>query len=290
MPANKDDFYKRAARYLAGTAKSLKVNSVVHVEDVDDIDFWRMLLAKYRPGRYKFYPATVNENGNLSTGCTQCLKYKDNLNQRFFICIDSDLRYLLGEDISVEKGILQTYTYSWENHYAFSSRLQVSFESHTGRNDFNFVAFLSNYSAIIYESLLFMLYQERKGLKDFGRDAFKRCISLQYQKDDELDNGSKLLRRLKMLLQNAVADWKDKTDFCLENEMEQYSRFGLQKENAYLYVRGHCLYNYLVSIGKKLCEGTGVDFEQNILKESLAYEEYQEISKIQNDICKLNEL
>ena len=31
---------------------------------------------------------------------------------------------------------------------------------------------LSNYSAIIYESLLFMLYEERKGLKDFGRDAF----------------------------------------------------------------------------------------------------------------------
>ena len=53
---------------------------------------------------------------------------------------------------------------------------------------------LSNYSEIIYESLLFILYEERKGLKDFGRDAFKRFISLQYQKDDELDNGSKLLR------------------------------------------------------------------------------------------------
>ena len=44
MPANKDDFYERAARYLAGTAKSLKVNSVVHVEDVDDIDFWLSLI------------------------------------------------------------------------------------------------------------------------------------------------------------------------------------------------------------------------------------------------------
>lgn len=52
----------------------------------------------------------------------------------------------------------------------------------------------------------------------------------------------------------------------MADESVYYETKGLRKENVYLYVRGHCLYNSLVSIGKKLCEGTGMDFEQNILK------------------------
>lgn len=99
---------------MAASTLMYGVDSIVHVEDKDDIWFWQQLLAKYRGGRYKFKPATINEKGNRNTGCTQCLKYKGFLSQKFFICIDSDLRYLLEEGISAEDGILQTYTYSWE--------------------------------------------------------------------------------------------------------------------------------------------------------------------------------
>jgi len=124
MNAGKKAFYEVTARRLAASALIYGVDSVVHVEDREDIGFWEQLLSKYRAGRYKFMPATTNEKGNRNAGCTQCLKYEDFFSQKFFICIDSDLRYLLEkEGITASKGILQTYTYSWENHYAFASAL-----------------------------------------------------------------------------------------------------------------------------------------------------------------------
>lgn len=75
--------------------------------------------------------------------------------------------------------------------------------------------------------------------------------------------------------------------FDFNAERERYAALGLHETNAYLYVRGHDLYNSLVSIGRKLCEGTGIDFEQNIMKSVLAFDQYDEITKIKTDIVKL---
>lgn len=291
MDADKENFYESTAKRMAASTVFYRVDSVVHVEDIDDIWFWQQFLTKYRPGRYKFYPATTNEKGNRVTGCTQCLKYKDFLSQKFFICIDSDLRYLLDEEISAENGILQTYTYSWENHCGFAERLQAKFDELTGRGDrFDFVAFLQRYSEIVYEPFLIMLYQERNGHTEFGRDAFRRLISLIYRKGDEVNNGEQFLERLDAGIKEALAGIGDIDGFNLRAESEHYALKGLDRNNACLYVRGHCLYNALVSIGKKLCEGTGVDFEQNILKSELAFERYDAISRIKSDIGKLNNL
>lgn len=285
MDADKRAFYEAAARGMAASTLMYGVDSIVHVEDKDDIWFWQQLLAKYRGGRYKFKPATINEKGNRNTGCTQCLKYKGFLSQKFFICIDSDLRYLLEEGISSEDGILQTYTYSWENHCVFASQLQQTFDKYTHKGaEFDFSVFLSGYSEVVYESFLLMLYQVKNGLTEFDRDKFKNVISLQYRQGDEKNNGKQFLDRLSSDLQTAIKNIKNTCGFNRTDESVYYEAKGLRKENVYLYVRGHCLYNSLVSIGKKLCEGTGLDFEQNILKNTLAFEQYDAISRIKADI------
>lgn len=287
MAVNKEEYFKVAAKGLTASTKLYKVDSIVHVEDEDDIWFWEQLLSKYRPGKYKFKPATTNEKGQRTTGCTQCLKYRNHLSQSFFICIDSDLRYLLNEDISATNGILQTYTYSWENHCAFASALQDSFEMHVNK-DFNFKTFLLQYSTIMYKPFLLMLYLMKNDLPGFGREAFKQCISIQYRKEDEMNNGKAFLERLAARLAEATKDIIDGCVFDLEQESCFYAVLGLREENAYLYVRGHCLYNSLISIGTKLCENAGVDFQQNILKSSLAFDKYDEISRIKTDIHMLN--
>lgn len=285
-------FYEIAAKRFAASTLLYGVDSVVHVEDRDDIWFWQQLLSKYRMGRYKFLSATVNEKGNRNTGCTHCLKYKDFLSQKFFICIDSDFRYLLEEDgISAENGILQTYTYSWENHCAFADRLQQTFEEFTHvKIKFDFRVFLRRYAEIVYEAFLLMLYQERNGLMEFTREKFKFCISQQYRQGDEKDNGALFLQRMALVVESAINDIKTLYGFDFVEESKCYAAKGVQKENVYLYVRGHCLYNSLVSIGKKLCEGTGVDFEQNVLKNTLSYEQYDAISSIKTDIGILNSI
>lgn len=285
MDADKRAFYEAAAGGMAASTLMYGVDSIVHVEDKDDIWFWQQLLAKYRAGRYKFKPATTNEKGNRNTGCTQCLKYRGFLSQKFFVCIDSDLRYLLDEAISAEDGILQTYTYSWENHCAFASQLQQTFDKYTHKGkEFDFSVFLSGYSEVVYEAFLLMLYQLKNGLTEFDRDKFRTIISLQYRRGDEKNNGKQFLDRLSLDLQTATKNIKDTCGFNMADESVYYETKGLRKENVYLYVRGHCLYNSLVSIGKKLCEGTGMDFEQNILKNALAFEQYDAISRIKADI------
>ena len=285
MDADKRAFYEAAARGMAASTLMYGVDSIVHVEDKDDIWFWQQLLAKYRAGRYKFKPATTNVKGNRNTGCTQCLKYRGFLSQKFFVCIDSDLRYLLDEAISAEDGILQTYTYSWENHCAFASQLQQTFDKYTHKGkEFDFSVFLSGYSEVVYKAFLLMLYQLKNGLTEFDRDKFRTIISLQYRRGDEKNNGKQFLDRLSLDLQTATKNIKDTCGFNMADESVYYETKGLRKENVYLYVRGHCLYNSLVSIGKKLCEGTGMDFEQNILKNALAFEQYDAISRIKADI------
>lgn len=103
-----------------------------------------------------------------------------------------------------------------------------------------------------------------------------------------MNNGKAFLERLSARLAEATKDIIDGCGFDLEQESCFYAVLGLREENAYLHVRGHCLYNSLVSIGTKLCENTGVDFEQNILKSSLAFDKYDEISRIKTDIHMLN--
>ncbi|MDE6300323.1 MAG: DUF4435 domain-containing protein [Muribaculaceae bacterium] len=289
MSPEKYRFYQSAARRHAASTLLYKVDSVVHVEDRDDIDFWKMIFDKYRPVSYKFLPGSNNADGKRASGCEQCLNYKDFLCQRFFICIDSDLRYLLDENLKAEDGVLQTYTYSWENHCCFAEKLQNEFSAQTERGHiFDFVEFLQKYSEIVYIPFLIMLYHERNRIPGFDRERFKQIISLQYQRGDEKDNGKQLLERLSAGLHAACEPVIEELDIDVHAEIRKYEAKGVTRDTVYLYVRGHCLYNLLTSLGKKLCSGTGVDFEHNILKPTLAFERYDAIQKIRRDIAILN--
>lgn len=118
----------------------------------------------------------------------------------------------------------------------------------------------------------------------------KKCGDGKYRQGDELNNGSTFLERLSVSLKEATKDMIYNCGFDFEEESAFYATRGIQKSNTYLYVRGHCLYNSLISIGTKLCEGIGVDFEQYILKSALAFGQYNEILKIKADVGKLNAL
>ena len=289
MAANRERFFEDAAKRFAASTRLYRIDAFVHVENTDDIWFWKQLLLKYRPGSYRFLPTTRNERGNNTSGCTQCLKYRRYLSQRFFICIDSDLRYLQGEHISASNGILQTYTYSWENHCAHN----IQHHSHpaTGKKrHFDFAAFLRSYASIVYKPFLFMLSQERQRLKTFDHTDFRRCITLQYHRGDEQDNGAPLLEQLSRQLRDATREAERNASFRYKEEALRYERLGVKKENVYFFVRGHCLYNTLVSIGTRACLVKGSDFKTNFLRTPLAFGEYKEIDRIREDILALKHL
>ena len=110
------EYYAAAAKRFALDAKMFRCRAAVHVENKDDIGFWNTVLKHFVPeGRFHFIAGSRNEYGRETFGVTQCLKYFDFLSPGFFICIDSDYRYLLGErQINAGHFVLQTYTYSFE--------------------------------------------------------------------------------------------------------------------------------------------------------------------------------
>ena len=58
----------------------------------------------------------------------------------------------------------------------------------------------------------------------------------------------------------------------------------LKKEEAYLHIQGHQIYNLILHIGTLLCKGTGVAFKTDILDKASPINGYSEIENLQTDL------
>ena len=252
--------------------------STVHLEDKQDEYFWDILLQKYRPGTY--YYVYHSKRSNIPGGCKECLKYKEFLSKRFFICIDSDLRYLLKEkDINAKNFILQTYTYSWENHFCLAYKLQQTLQLKLPfiAQRFNFESFLSKLSAAIHENFLHFLIMNKRGFNNFSINKFMKLFPQTYTQSELEENGKIFISKIKMG-KTAYVD-------CLEKEY--YTRLGINEKNTYLHIRGHYLYHLVIFIGKYLCRKEDCNFEKDILLADLQTSGYWQMDKIKEDIKQL---
>ena len=162
IPLTKEEHYRNLAIDFKGQARLRRCDAAVHVEAEQDMHFWRSILYHFAPGkRYHFISHSRSWSGSESSGVTQCLNFLPYLNKEFFICIDSDYRYIQQEkDIDIHHFIFQTYTYSIENHYCAAPGLDWVCEQSCGViNDiFDFNLFLRRYSETIYELFMWQLY------------------------------------------------------------------------------------------------------------------------------------
>ena len=267
-----------------------KFKSCVHLENEEDELFWNTMLQKHRPGEYYYIYYSKNDNGNDTRGCAQCLKYKGLLSKNFFICIDSDLRYLRGENgIDATHFILQTYCYSWENHYCYADRLQQAFANKSPQavRQFNYTLFLSAYSSAIYEIFLMFLALDRKGIKGFSGKDLCQLLPQQCNSNQLTDNGASLIHSMKEEISKCLTSLKAEHGIDLEAEKTYYERLGLKEENAYLHIRGHHLYNLIRNIGRQLCRKENINFENEILFDKTPTQGYWEIECVGKDIALL---
>ena len=144
--------------------------------------FWDTMLQECRPGKYNYIYFSKSELGNDSKGCKQCLKYKIIFPVNFFICIDSDLRHLSREQgIDSAHFILQTYSYSWENHYCYAEKLENSWKANVRRKRrvFSFLYFINEFSVChLYKFPASSDNEESEGFKeDFSFKAFWMNLS-----------------------------------------------------------------------------------------------------------------
>ncbi len=281
------DIYQEQARYFANVPLMQSgVVASVHLEDGDDKGFWNAMLQARHPGRYYFITHSRSPKGYDTKGCEQCLKYRSYLSKRFFICIDSDMRYLLQEpNLDAANFICQTYTYSWENHYCEASALQQRFEKQCPNKaaTFDFSIFLAELSKTLYKPLLLLLYCLKNDKPDFNLRVFSSCLPNQCKRVELAKNGKSLIERItKNFEQYLNSQFAKSIDFGAESSY--CNALNVNEENAYLHVRGHNVFDLVVYIGDLLCRGTSVSFKNDVLTNDLSLQEYWQIKEIASDI------
>lgn len=253
------------------------VTAVIHVENKADESFWNTQLQSIKPGHYHFVSYSKNDDGHDVSGCEQCLKYRPYLNRNFFICIDSDLRLLTGEQgLNPSNFIAQTYTYSWENHLCETKHLQQKSIFHLENLEFSFVTFLEELSRILYRPLLYLVYHQIHGSSHlWNLKKFNQCIYLQPCSDDLKENGKRYLLKVKNYFDQSISTLNFQDDFVSQ---------GLTPENAYLHIQGHQLYKLIIHIGSILTKGKRIAFKSKILDQNIPTSGYPEIDNLQSDL------
>jgi hypothetical protein len=271
------DWIEKQARFYTNLAKTPHCQAVVHLEGEDDETFWNYQLQSVCPGRYRFIYHSKSNSGKETTGCEQCLRFRPYLSKHFFICIDSDLRLLRGEkNLDVHQYIIQTYTYSWENHLCEGYHLQKCLEKYESIN-FDIENFLQKFSQIVYKPLLYLIGYSADSETNqlWNISKFNACIPLQPKRIDLRNNGSSYLLAMKLLF--------DKALLGLNSNMLQ-SIDSLTETNAYLHIQGHQLYKLILHIGTMLCSNAGVAFRTEVLDKNVCTEGYHEIEALQADL------
>ena len=311
LVATREVHYSNAAKRFALDAKMFRCRAAVHVENKDDIAFWSAVLKHFRPeDKFHFIAGSRNEYGHETCGVTQCLKYFDYLSPDFFICIDSDYRYLLREKkMDIRHYVMQTYTYSFENHHCFADGLDdvCSRVTHLKNNVFNFRHFLKEFSNILYDLFIWHLYFQNADPIRFSQMEFDGYITLSSSRSFPLvyDNGARALDELRNRVER-------KTGFLgrrfpnadLERVRQRYLQLGLTPDNVYFFIRGHNLYDLITFVCKEVCKAilraekrnrevtremiselyrnrNNLDYQ---LRQNIKYGAYLPIRKIEEDI------
>ena len=296
----KHRFYEIASRRFKAELKLYGATAAIHLENKNDEVFWGKVLRHIYPqGKFRFISSSRSHTGNITCGCTQCLQYLDFLDEKFWIAIDSDYRYLDEQPfMRPENYVLQTYTYSFENHFCFAANLNLALQKavYPHSVDFDFSIFVKEYSRIIYPMMVWQLYLNDIDREAFPQSVFHRMLSVNVPMQFWKNNGEAVLNILRdrsRRFQKSMARRYPDADYTWHEA--RCNELGVHRDNCYLFVRGHNLYDLLVFMGKSLVSHARSTMEgitskksfEYYLTSNLCFGEYPEIEKIANDVRKV---
>lgn len=243
----------------------------VMVEDEIDVVIWHRILTHFAPKlNFDVHPYSYDSDIK-GKGKAQILAQANQFGRYFIGCVDSDYDWILkhqtvfGNIINITPYILQTYAYSVENLaaqpyaivdcmlecYLHSCELLRHLDS-----DYN--TFLLSLSKDVYDILIWHLTmiekQEHLNQIPTGRDF----IFGNNHYSDILGNHtmpigakhkailSRFSNRTRELAQHYAVEYPQLLLSYSELKETLYNECNLSPENAYLYVRGHNLYDFLL--------------------------------------------
>lgn len=249
--------YMAAASRLTAAHLGGRQRIVAYVESYDDVLFWNNLLREVEGTRYRF-DVMLPSRQNLSKGKKAAIMNSlgNQLGSYMIACVDADYDYVLQDTtpqshfVNRHPYIFHTYAYSIENLQCYAPALQAVcvMASLNDEDIFDFERFIAAYSEIIWPLLVWNIWCYRHGQhKHFDLGAFARTIQLgqvaiaQIAQDLEYVQRqvNKRIAQLQRLFPQAKKDYK-----ALTAELES---LGLTPSTAYLYMRGHDLFDQLVA-------------------------------------------
>ena len=272
---------------------------MVYVENEDDIPFWRGVFEKYAP---QLHFKISFPSYNLARGKEEILKIQ--AGEYLLLCVDSDYDYLLQDATDVSKRIneddyiFQTYTYSIENYkcYAESLREVCVSSSLNDRELFDLVEFMRLYSNIIYELFLYSYEFEKQGDNSFSRDDFCKAIKI-LEKVNINEQGKQAIDGLVNSVNYQLEILKtNHPEINIDSIAKELAVLGVNKDNTYLFVKGHVIYDnvvlrFLKPLDKllkseKIQEFKSHSSDKTILTNKI--KQYQEQQTPIEDVLKLN--
>lgn len=279
-------FEEAVARNISAGTILARYDICFRVEDAVDIRFWQSVLASRTKGKkVKFFPF-VQKGGKRITGKSYIMKQIAMASANYIMCVDSDFDYLLQRPgFDAGHYILQTYTYSWENHYCWHDNLQAIWLKWQKNMMFDFSVFLPALGTVLYDALVMLLTKKR--LRHGGLTLTSVCNILdriQGNRKELLENnGELLLGEIEKDYHTLLNNISTEDEAELNTTRKLLSNAGMTPTNAYLYMQGHSVYNLVCRIGKALMNDES--FEHQILIPSFSCTaDYPELMKIKEDI------
>lgn len=175
--------YEDIANRMKEDAFHANCNISVLVEDIYDEDFWRFIIENTKPNlRNKIYfPSYMNKQG--TRGKPILKNFKNFVDEKFIICIDSDCEYLYDQDVwYIADFIYHTVVYSKENFQCHHFSLSEICKSLTTKN-YNFKSFLEKISRIVSPLFYVWLYFKEIKYNDFdyliNNEAFATVLNFE---------------------------------------------------------------------------------------------------------------
>lgn len=259
------------SKYIAATSRLTASQSggrqriVAYVESYDDVLFWNNLLREVEGTHYRF-DVMLPSRQNLSKGKKAAIMNQlgPQLGNYMIACVDADYDYVLQDTtpqsafINKHPYVFHTYAYSIENLQCYAPALQAVCVMATLNDEelFAFEPFLSAYSQAIWPLLVWNIWCYRHGQhKHFDLTDFARTIQLDPILPAQAAQGLEQVRRqvnkriaqLQRQFPQARSSYKP-----LLAELES---LGLTADTAYLYMRGHDLFDQLIApLVQQVCE------------------------------------
>lgn len=300
LSANLCSDYIAAANRLR--PKTARRRIVAYVESFDDVFFWSTLLRPLE-SETAYFEVMLPSRSSLCKGKKIALANRlgDRLGESMIACVDADYDYLLQGRTETSRlvcrspYVFHTYVYAIENFRCYAPALHSLCVMCTlnDRRLFDFEAFLSAYSQVVWPLFVWSIWAYRHGFyTTFSMLDLYHIVALEHLNFYHPEQTITALRhrvnakvaRLQRRFPQARSDYKP-----LAAELQQ---LGVTPATTYLYMRGHDLCDGIVApMVAAVCEALRREREREIRR--LAEHDLQmqnELAAYRNAVSPVDEM